>query len=346
MPQRITVNGGNPMNRVREVLARQRIDFLDRWDRQLRAAASAGFALDAGTAEVLPPLLDAIDRALERRFRTVPRGTPAIQADARRAAMQSSLLGDFLYDAVLETIPQLDEAARRGLAGALAHASVEVLVGDALEREFQRRRREATRLATLAHDLRNCVTAARLAMDLMKRQGAIPNTRAGRLLESNLGKLRDWIEDTLLDEALSAGGLRTSSVRLAPVLAHAHSAASELGADDKSVTVLLQPPRTGLSVRADPRLVRPAVRGLLRAALQVARQGATIRVGAVAARDKARVAVAVNGCRKLPGNRLPDLPALALARRAARAHGGSLSARVGPDEACEFCLALPRIQPH
>ncbi len=248
--QRITGGGGNPMNRVRDVLTRQRIGL---------PAASAGFALDLGTAEVLPPLLDAIDRA---------------------------------------------------------------------------------------HDLRNCVTAARLAMDLMKRQGAIPNTRAGRLLESSLRKLRDGIEDTLLDEALSAGGLRTSSVRLAPVLAHAHSAASELGADDKSVTVLLQPPRTGLSVRADPRLVGPAVRGLLRAALQVARQGATIRVRAVAARDKARVAVAVNGCRKLPGNRLPDLPALALARRAARAQGGSLSARVGPDEACEFRLALPRIQPH
>src|SRR5258708_17364678 len=32
-------------------------------------------------------------------------------------------------------------------------------------------------------------------------------------------------------------------------------------------------------------------------------------------------------CRKLRGNRLPDLPALALARRAARAHGGSLITR-------------------
>jgi len=32
-------------------------------DRQLLSAASAGFVLDAATAEVLPALLDALDRA-------------------------------------------------------------------------------------------------------------------------------------------------------------------------------------------------------------------------------------------------------------------------------------------
>src|SRR5712664_3147452 len=57
------------MNRVREALARRREELLDRWDRQLRAAAEAGFALDSGTAEVLPHLLDATDRSLERLLR-------------------------------------------------------------------------------------------------------------------------------------------------------------------------------------------------------------------------------------------------------------------------------------
>jgi len=334
------------MDRVRELLARQRADLLDRWDRQLLAAASAGFGLDAATAEVLPALLDALDRALERRFRAVPAETPPLKAHARRAAIQSSLLGDFLFDAVLERVPQLNAAEQRGLTDALAHAAVEVLVAGALERESLRRRRDSARLARLAHDLRNSLTAARLAFDLLKRRGGVPDTRAGRLLEASLRRMRDGIEDTLLDEALAAADLRSSSVRLGPVLAYAHSEAPELGASDKKVTVVLQSPGARLSVRADPRVVRPAVRGLLRAALQVARQGATIRVRAVAARDKARVAVEVNGCRKLPGNRLPDLPALALARLAARAHGGSLSARLGPDSGCEFRLALPRVQRH
>jgi signal transduction histidine kinase len=334
------------MDRVRESLARQKDQLLDRWDRQLRAAAEAGFALDAGTAEVLPHLLDAADRALERRFRIVAGGGSPLLAEARRAAMQSSLLGDFLFDSVLETVPEMNGAEQRLLGDALAHAAVEVLVHGALDRESDRRRRETLRLARLAHDLRNSVTAARLALDLLRRQGAVPDSRAARLLDASLAALRDGIEDQLLDEALSAGGLRMANVRLAPVLAHAHSAAFELGAGDKNVTVVLRKPQSGLTVQADPRVMRPAVRGLLRAALQVARPGAIVQVGAVATRDKARVAVAVDGCRKLRGNRLPDLPALALARRAAKIHGGSLSARVRRNDGCEFRLALPRVQPH
>src|SRR4051812_40775003 len=333
------------MNRVREALARRRHELLDRWDRQLRAAAEAGFPLDTETAEVLPHLLDAADETLERRFRAVPAGTPQAEAEGRRAATQSSLLADFLFDALLENLPEVSAAEQRALGDALAQAAVRVLVKGALDRESHRRRRESAGLARLAHDLRNSLTAARLAVDLLKRRGALAEGRAGRLLEESLAKLREGIEDRLLDEALSAGGLRVANVRLAPVLAHAHLAALELGAADKNVTVLLLHPRTALSVQADPRVVRPAVRGLLRAALQVARQGATIRVGAVAARDKARVAVTVNGCRKLQGDRLFDLPALAFARRAARAHGGSLSTRVHPTDGCEFRLALPRVQP-
>jgi signal transduction histidine kinase len=340
--QRISVAGSIPMNRVRETLARKKLELLDRWDRQLRAAAEAGFALDSGTADVLPHLLEAADRGLERRFRPLPESIGPVQADARRAAMQSSLLGDFLFDAMLETLPEMNAAEQRILGDALAHASVEVLVEGALEREAEQRRRDAVRLARLAHDLRNAVTAARLAVDLLRARGAAPESRAGRLLDASVATLRDRIEDSLLDEALSAGGLRMANVRLAPVLAHVQSAALELGAVDKQVTVLLQRPRTGLSVQADRRVVRPAIRGLLRAALYVARQGATIRVGANGVRDKARIAVEVNECRRLRGNRLPDLPALALARRAARAHGGSLSTRLGLKDGCEFLLALPR----
>jgi signal transduction histidine kinase len=99
------------------------------------------------------------------------------------------------------------------------------------------------------------------------------------------------------------------------------------------------PPR--LLVAADPRLVRPVVRGLLRAALQVARPGSTVRFGANAARHKARVAVTVEGCRKLAGDRLADLPALSLVRRATRAQGGSFVARRFTGNCCEFRIELP-----
>jgi signal transduction histidine kinase len=339
--QRITVSGSIPMERVRAVLARQRPDLLDRWQRQLRAAAEAGFGLDGATAEVLPELLEAADRALERRFRTVPGGTTPILAESRRAAMQSSLLGDFLFDAVLESCPEINVAEQRLLSDALAQASVEVLVKGAISREQERRRRENLKLAKLAHDLRNSVTAAWLAMDLLQRKGAL-ESKAGRALQRSLLRLRDGLENSLLDDVLSAGGLRLSRVRLAPVLDEAHA---QLGALDKK-RVLLERPARVLQIEADARLVRPAVRSLLRAAVQVARPGSTIRFSAAPERDRARVAVSVNDCRRLRGNRLPDLPSLSFARRAARAHGGSFSMKVSPGEGCEFRLDLPRVQPH
>jgi signal transduction histidine kinase len=333
------------MDRVRDALARHRGELLDRWNRQLRATAEAGFPLDSGTAEVLPRLLDAADRALQRRFRPILPGTPSPDADARRAALQCSLVGGFLFDAALEKVPEMSAGEQRLLADALAQAAVEALVQAALEREGDRQRRNTARLARLAHELRNAVTAARLAFDLLRRRGVVLDSRPGRLLEESLSRLRDGIEDTLLDEALSAGGLRTANLRLGPLLAEARSAAVAL-AGEKKVNVIVVKPLAGLSVRADPRVVRPAVRGLLRAALQLARPGTTIRVGAQAAREKARVAVAVDGCCRLPGNRLPDLPVLALARRVAKLHGGFLSTRISRSNACEFRLALPRVQRH
>src|ERR1700693_4962465 len=73
--QRIAIAGSIPMDRMRDALARQKAQLLDRWGRQLRAAAEAGFALDGATADVLPLLLEAADRALHRRFRAVSPGT-------------------------------------------------------------------------------------------------------------------------------------------------------------------------------------------------------------------------------------------------------------------------------
>lgn len=344
--QRITVAGSIPMDRVRRVLAEQKSELLDRWQRQLSAAAEAGFALDPATAQVLPELLEAADRALERRFRAVPGGTPELTARARRAAVQCSLLGDFLFDAVLEACPEINAAEQRLLSDALAQAAVEVLVRTALESEQEKRRRDSQRLGRLAHDLRNSLTAARLSMDLLRRKSALPDSRVARALDASLDRLRDQIEDSLLDEAFDAGGLRFARLKLGPVMADAHSEAGDLGASGKKLKVVLATPKEVLQIEADPRIVRPAIRGLLRAAVQLARPGATIHFGAEPARQNARVAISVDELTKLPGNRLPDLPALNFARRAARAHGGSLSTRLYDGDGCVLRLDLPRSQPH
>src|SRR5262249_27583618 len=157
-------------------------------------------------------------------------------------------------------------------------------------------------------------TAARLSLDLIQRSGLLQDGKLARTLERSLTRLRAGVEDSLLDEVIASGGLRVSRVDLAPVLAGARS---DL-ANGKKVQLVVEEPERALQVSADPRSVRRAVRGLLSAAVEVARPGTVVRVRADRAGDRARVAVEVAECKRLAGHRLPDIPALSFARRAAR----------------------------
>ncbi|HUJ28364.1 MAG TPA: hypothetical protein VLW85_20215, partial [Myxococcales bacterium] len=223
--QRVSLTGSMSMERVGALFWRERAALLARWDRQLRAVAESGAALDAGTSEVLPELIDAAVRALERRYRSAPPEAQPREVTARRAAIQSSLLGDFLFDATLSLMPELNAGEQRMLSDALAHAGVEVMVRRSLAREQQRRARESARLARLAHHLRDEVTAAQLALDLLRKRGALAESKVARSLCSSVAGLRASVEDTLLDESLAGGEPRLSSVRLLPVLADARAAA-------------------------------------------------------------------------------------------------------------------------
>lgn len=339
---KFTIAGSVPMEPVREVLSRDRAELLDRWARQLRATAEAGFALDESSATLLPALLDATDEALQRRFRPPVTGASRAAAQASQAAVRCSLLSDFLYDAVLEKLPAIGAQEQRLLQEALAHAGAEVSVRVALEQELERRRKDSARFSRLAHELREAMTAARLSLDLLRRRGVPLDSGPGRALERSLRHLRDGLEDSLLDEALSAGGLRLERLKLGALLAHATGAADELGAGDKQLRVLHERGPI-VEISADPRLMGPAVRGMLRTALDLSRKGATVRLQGGRTRAFAQVEIAVDHCRA-PG-KLSAIPALSLARRAARAHGGSISARSIPRDGCVFTLALPAPRP-
>jgi len=327
------------MDRVRELLFRKRAELQDRWDRQLRAAEEAGFPLDNATSRLLPQLLEATAEALEKRFRLPAAGMTTPAAGGRRAAVQGSLLGDFLFDAVLEDEPSLSAAEQRRLAGSLSHAAVEVLVREHLEGELDRRRRDGDRFARLGHHLRNSMTAAQLALGLLQRRGETRGSRALRLLEDSLARLRAGLEDTLVDELLSQGGLRLSRMKLERVAAQARSE-TEPEARERGVQLVLDD-SSRVELSGDPRLVRPAVRTLVRVALDLSRRGATVRVQCAKRRQAARLAVLVDRCRKRPDGRLSSVSGLALVRRAARAHGGEVKVRGTAGDGCALTLQLP-----
>jgi signal transduction histidine kinase len=337
--QRLVLTGSVRMDRVRELLFEKRDELQDRWDRQLRAAAEAGFPLDHATSHLLPPLLDAAGDALEKRFRLPVAGTPAPTAGGRRAAMQGSLLADFLFDAVLEHDPSLSAEEQRRLSDSLAHAAMEVLVRQQLEGELDRRRRDGDRFTRLGHQLRNSMTAAQLALGLLQKRGEMRDSRAVRLLEDSLARLRAGLEDTLVDELLAQGGLRLSRIKLDRMAAEARGD-TEPEARERGVQLVLDEP-SRVEFNGDTRLMRPAVRALVRVALDLSRRGATVRMQCAKRREAARLAVLVDRCRKRPDGRLGSVSGLALVRRAARAHGGEVKVRAVPGDGCALTLELP-----
>jgi len=337
--QRVVLNGSVRMDRVRELLFQKRAELQDRWDRQLRAAAEAGFPLDHATSNLLPQLLDATAEALQKRFRLPAAGMPAPAAGGRRAAVQGSLLADFLFDAVLEHDPSLSDEEQRRLADSLAHAAMEVLVRQQLESELDRRRRDGDRFTRLGHQLRNSMTAAQLALGLLRQRGEMQDSRAVRLLEDSLARLRAGLEDTFLDELLTQGGLRLSRIKLDRMAAEARGD-TETEARERGVHLVLGEP-SHAEFSGDTRLMRPAVRAMVRVALDLSRRGATVRVQCAKRREAARLAVVVDRCRKRPGGRLASVSGLALVRRAARVHGGDVKVRGIPGDGCALTMELP-----
>jgi signal transduction histidine kinase len=337
--QRVVLNGSIPMDRVRELLLQKRAELQDRWDRQLRAAAEAGFPLDGATSQLLPQLLDAVGEALEKRYRLPAPGLPPPAAGGRRAAVQGSLLADFLFDAVLEHEPSLSGEEQRRLADSLAHAGMEVLVRHQLESELERRRRDGDRFTRLGHQMRNSMTAAQLALGILRRRGEVSDSRAVRLLEDSLARLRTDLEDSLLDELLTQGGLRLSRIKLDRVAAEARGD-TEPEARERGVQLVLGEPSRA-EFTGDARLMRPAVRALVRVALDLSRRGAIVRVQCAKRREAARLNVLVDRCRKRPDGRLGSVSGLALVRRAARAHGGEVKVRGTPGDGCALTMELP-----
>jgi signal transduction histidine kinase len=327
------------MDPLRDVLARKRAEMEDRWDRQLRAAAEAGFPLDRATGHLLPRMLDSTADALERRFRLPAEGAAAPAAGARRAAIQASLLSDFIFDVAQEELPAMPAEEQRRLLDALAHAGVDVLVRHALELENERRWRDADRFVRLGHALRNSMTVAQLALDLLRRRGEMRETRAAAMLDDSLARLRAGLEDTLLDELLAAGGLRRARVQLDRMLADA-SGETAPEAELRGVSLLLETPPP-LELSADPRVLLTAVRALLRVAVDLSRRGGTVRLQCARRREAARIAAVVDRCRRRPDGRLLTIGGLGLVRRAVRAHGGAVRVRGVPRDGCALTLDMP-----
>jgi PAS domain S-box-containing protein len=218
-------------------------------------------------------------------------------------------------------------------------------------------------LATLAHELRNPLAPLRNSLYLLRGAGGADpkSARVHEMMERQVNHLVRLVDDLLELSRISRGtfALRKERVDVAAIVRNAvETIAPLLESARHTLTVTL--PEEPLWLEGDPVRLAQILANLLDNAAKYTPDGGVIAVEARAEGAMAAIAVRDNGAGIMP-EALPRMfemfsrgerasvrgqgglgIGLALARRLAQMHGGSLDARSeGPGEGSEFTVRIP-----
>ena len=214
----------------------------------------------------------------------------------------------------------------------------------------------AERLGFFAHELRNLLSNALLAFEVLKGGTVGVGGSTGKVLGRNLIALRDLIDRSLAEVRLEAGLHRREHIPLAGLMEEVEVAASiEANARGLQLTVLPVPPDVGID--ADRQLIAAALANLLQNAFKFSRPKGAVVLRTDATTTAGRVLLEVEDeCGGLPAGKAEDLfrpfeqrghdrsglgLGLSIARESVEANGGLIRARSLPGRGCVFTIDLP-----
>jgi len=217
-----------------------------------------------------------------------------------------------------------------------------------------RRSEEVERLGHLAHEIRDMLSAALMALDIVKRGTVSINGSTGAVLSRSLIGIQNLVDTTLTDVRLSANQQRRERVAITALLEEI-AVAARLDADHRGQQFVIEAVDPDLVVDVDPQLLASAVKNLLNNASKFAPAGGRITLRALRHDSDLRIEIE-DACGGIPGGsadlfqpfgerRGKDQTGmglgLAIARRAVRAHGGDVVVRDMPGQGCVFTIELP-----
>lgn len=340
-----------------------------------RPAPEAGGApLESG----IPPFLDQLIRTLraERSPETAESGAVAseMSATATRHGLQLleqgytvdqvvQIYGDLcqaVTDLAFERAESIDigefRTLNRCLDNAIAAAVGEfALRRDAL-RDAKRGRTLTEQLGSFAHELRNHIHTATLAVTALKAGGGGFGGATGAVLDRSLIALRTLIDRSLAEVRVSAGmPPRLQLLSLATVIAEVRSSAA-LEAQARGCELAVAPVEHDLAVEADPELLLCALENVLQNAFKFTAPRTRVSLKGYAAADRVLIEVA-DHCGGLPPGKAQRLftpfeqsasdrsgmgLGLSIAQRSVEASRGRLLVRDVPGTGCVFTIDLPR----
>lgn len=212
------------------------------------------------------------------------------------------------------------------------------------------------RLGFLAHELRNLIQTATLAVTAMKSGNVGLAGATGAVLDRSLIGLRTLIDRSLSDVRVTAGlPARHELLSLANFIAEI-KISSSLEAQARGCRFVASAVDPSLAVDADRELLLSALGNLLQNAFKFTARHTEVTLNAYASGDRILIDVA-DRCGGLPPGEaekmfLPFVQGgadksglglgLSISRRSVEANNGLLSVRDVPGEGCVFTIELPR----
>jgi signal transduction histidine kinase len=227
--------------------------------------------------------------------------------------------------------------------------AVEAFWGETHE---DQRQEKAERLGFLAHEIRNAVSSANMAFNLIRYGRVAPDGRTADVVQRGLARISKLVDRTLAEAQLSVEVVaRREWFRLSDLMKQVVAGAVlereirvDLAADPE------------LEIEADFNLLDSAISNLVQNAIKFSHDGAVVVVRATRAAEAVTIEIE-DRCGGLADSDYERLfepfyksstdrrgvgLGLAIARRAVEAHGGTLEVRNLPGIGCAFSILLPR----
>jgi signal transduction histidine kinase len=265
------------------------------------------------------------------------------------------------FGTISDTVGEL--GAREGLSFAadeyhVFNQCIDTLTASALEQfsklaHQQQERATAQRLGFIAHEQRNALASARMALAALKRGHVGLHSKTGDVLERGLSQLERLIGRMLLAAQLHGGTKPELKRALVQDLLRDIEAATVL---ERAITIGVSiEPEDTLEVDVDEQLIFSALSNLLQNAIKFTKSGGLVKLRARA--EEGDIVIEVEDeCGGLPPGKIEQLfdpyvqrgndrrglgLGLAITREAIDLQGGKLLARDLPGKGCVFVVRLP-----
>ena len=355
---------------LHDLLAEKRDVIMQRWKAQVQGTLAPESMPAIELIDHLPQFLGEILAALRVDAGLMPVGpSPEDSRSAAGHGEQRLRLG-FSLDSVVreygalrtaivdtaqaagvEITPRELQSLFDSIITGIAHAVSEYTH----QRDAELLRHANEHFAFIAHELRNPLGSARMAFELLKKQGQLPaQGHAVGALERGLQQTSELIQETLQVARVASGiELRRQWTTLRALLEEAEGGAIA-EAESKGVELRLIVEQDG-EVNLDRRLVRSALGNLVRNGVIYTAPGGVVEMRAQIANGRAVLEVE-DCCGGLPPGKVEQAftpfvrldqrqsgfgLGLAIAKQAVDAHGGSIRVQNLPGKGCVFVLELP-----